>query len=121
MFAAYVSLFIFTPFMFTLFMFTPPSLKTRQKVGGKIGQLEVEKLSLQDQMVCFKDLQEDRAGKTKMEERQLIDLEEERSKLADKATVGLVNYDGHMEDHHERLNGLGQEPVQRDSRKEFPK
>ena len=66
MFAAYVSLFIFTPFMFTLFMFTPPSFKTRQKVGGKIGQLEVEKLNLQDQMVCVKDLQEDRAGKTKM-------------------------------------------------------
>ena len=30
-------------------------------------------------------------------------MEEERSKFVDKATVGLVNYEEHMEDHHEWL------------------
>ena len=35
-----------------------------QNVGGKIGQLEMEKLTLQDQTVCVQDLQEDRGGET---------------------------------------------------------
>ena len=30
-------------------------------------------------------------------------MEEERSKLVDKVTVGLVNYEERMRDHHERL------------------
>ena len=36
-------------------------------------------------------------------ERQLHDLEEEASKLADRVTAALVIYVEHMKDHHERL------------------
>ena len=36
-------------------------------------------------------------------ERQLHDLEEQASQVADRVTAALVNNEEHMKDHHERL------------------
>ena len=58
----------FSPLLFSLCL-----LKTtgnlRQKLGGKIGQLEAVKRNLEDQMVCVEDPR-------KIVEKQLSDLEE---------------------------------------------
>ena len=60
------------------------------------GELEAEKRNLEDQMVCVEDPR-------KIVEKQLSDLEVETSKLADRVTAALVNYEQHMRDYHGRL------------------
>ena len=53
-------------------------------------------------MVCAEDQKKIVLEKQKFVERQLNDLEEETSKLADRVTAALVNYEEHIRD-HERL------------------
>ena len=54
-------------------------------------------------MVCVRHQRKIVLEKPKNVERPLKDLEEETSKLADRVTAALVNYDKHMGDHHEKL------------------
>ena len=58
-----------------------PPFSTWQQVTGKIGQLEKEKLNLENSMGCVEDPR--KIVLRKMRKKQLNDLEEETSKLAD--------------------------------------
>ena len=61
--------------IFILFMFAS-SLERWQRVGGKIGQLEADKLNPEDQMVCVEGPRKIVLEKQKFAEKQLHDLEE---------------------------------------------
>ena len=54
-------------------------------------------------MVSIQDPKKIVQEKQKSMERQLNDLEEATSKLAERVTAALVNYEEHIRDHHERL------------------
>ena len=90
----------------------------------KIGQLEAVKLNLEDSMVCVEDQKESRAT-NKNVERQLNDMEEETSKLADSHRGSRHQWRAHEWLPYKAqayfAHGLGEEPVQRCYKKEFAK
>ena len=66
-------------------------------------QLEAGKPNLEDFSGLCRRSKEDCARNTKFVEKQLSDLEEETSKLADRVTAALVIFEEHKRDHREKL------------------
>ena len=85
--------------IFTLLMFT---LLPQQVAKGYWKDCEAERGGLNG--LCRRSKEKRGKKKQKFVERQLNDLEEETSKLADEATAALNNHkEQHMRDHHDRL------------------
>ena len=112
-------------FIVTLFMFTLPPQHVAKSYWKDLATCGGEAEPRGFNGLCRRS-KEDRARKTKIGGKQLNDLEEETSKLADGVTAALVIDEEHMSDCPYKAQAyirqcLGEEPIQRYWREEFSK